>query len=1277
MSWTSIAATLARSAVYTAARLGGGLPSSPLWLGHPHFLAHGVAVSVAGAPGPAGRLAGARTLAVARPLGPRAAHGVARPPPPRRGGSPPPRRPPPPAAEAVAVAAAGPGRRPRRGGRRVSPLSPAAEAALTGKGSGSGGRRRRRRRHDDPSVTAAGVAGVVGDAAAGVQEGVPHCAPLALSAAERAELAPLTAVAGTPAAVPLLREVLDAAHAAAAAAAGASAAAPRPSGLAARPLPEREEAAVTAAFPYPLDGFQRAALRSLVSGRSVLVSAPTSGGKTACGEMAVYLALARRRRAIYTTPLKALSNQKVADFGAALGPSRVGLLTGDAAYRRDADVLVMTTEIYRNILYRDPALVASLDAVVLDEFHYMADPERGTVWEEAVIHTPPGVATVALSATVANLGAVRAWVASIHGRPTDAVVSVVRPVPLRFSFLDRKGLLPLFAPPRGGGARHDRSGAVGATASPTGAALATAAVGLGSPPPSLHPRLRSLAAAEARHAADRGASRRASWAAVLPLPAVVARLERARLLPAIIFVFSRAGCDAAAAAVAADPRARPRLPPPVAAALRSRLDEWAAAHPTAVGDGERLAVAATGVAAHHAGMLSGWKTFVETAFADGLLRVVFATETLAAGVNMPARATVISSLAKRGRGGELAPLSTAAALQMGGRAGRRGMDAVGDAVVLRTPFEGATDAARIVGGAVAPLESHFLPTYGMVLNLLAARTLEEARQLVEKSFGSFLAAQERLAATASAAAAAAPDSAGDASGVENSSVDAGRNAAAREAAARDDADVAIEAMTAVLAAARRVVADVDADQLRSYVQATELSALASQRAADAASTAATRRPLAAAAALTAALAVAPPGTAVALAPPPSPAPRPCHSGDAAIVGSGGALLSALPSGATLEAATAALTAAFLSPPAPLPTPDGDGGGGEELALLLAYAPPTAGLPPGDGGTATVLTAANRVVAVPVARVSRLPAGLPPLPVDVIAPAWRSAVSAEDGASGGAATVELAERLLAWRLSPDTPPPLDACGAPPPATEGRVGGVEAAAAAVHPLAAHPEAAAFLRAHAAVQVLEPALDSTAADARAAGDPVGATPWETFTALATVLTEYDYLTPDARVTPAGRAASAAAVDNALWLAVVVAELSAATTVLPPAALAGVLAAVTADGAEPPPAAATAGWSSATADAADAAAAAAASDDGGDEDAPGAGLSAEAAAALDALAAPAMALADAQARAGVAVGIPLSPADAALVEVWDGLVGQAGRGGVRAEAMAAAAAEPAGGTG
>ncbi|KAK1870391.1 hypothetical protein I4F81_012853 [Pyropia yezoensis] len=411
---------------------------------------------------------------------------------------------------------------------------------------------------------------------------------------------------------------------------------------------------MTAAFPYALDGLQRTALRCLVRGRSVLVSAPTSGGKMACGEAAVYLALARRRRAIYTTPLKAMSNQKVADFAPAFGAPRVGLLTGDAVYRRDADVLVMTTEIYRSILLHDPPLVAALDAVVLDEFHYMADPDRGTVWEESVIHTPPGVSTVALSATVSNLAAVRDWVAFIHGRPTDAVVSA-----------------------------------------------------------------------------------RASWGAVLPLPAVVGRLERARLLPAIVFVFFRAGCDAAAAAVAADAPCAPRLPPETAAALRARLDEWAAANPAAVGDGERLAVAAAGVAAHHAGLLGAWKAFVEAAFADGLLCVIFATETLAAGVNLPARTTVLTALAKRGRGGVLGPLPTAAALQMAGRVGRRGMDAASDAVVLRTPFDVAADAARIVAGAVAPLESHFLPTFGMVLNLLAARPLGDARQLMEKSLGSF------------------------------------------------------------------------------------------------------------------------------------------------------------------------------------------------------------------------------------------------------------------------------------------------------------------------------------------------------------------------------------------------------------------------------------------------------------------------------------------------------------------------------------------------------------
>ncbi|OSX69124.1 hypothetical protein BU14_1827s0002, partial [Porphyra umbilicalis] len=339
-------------------------------------------------------------------------------------------------------------------------------------------------------------------------------------------------------------------------------------------------------------------------------------------------------------------------------------------------------------MYEEAWAVGDVDAVVFDEFHYMNDPDRGTVWEESVIYSPPHVRLVALSATMSNAEEVRDWFRAVHG-PTAGVVSDHRPVPLRFSFCDRDGLVPLFAPPRGGApASSSLASMRAAKLHPSVLAslaneVARAGEGGGGGKSALRAfgdRRRRFAGRrgdDATSGAPRGAAaerrggRRDKFAAVPSFPYVVRALRRRDMLPAIVFVFSRAGCDRAAAAAATEETGF--VDDDEAAALRSRVAAFAAAYPD-VADAGRMELARVGIASHHAGLLPLWKSFVEELFQAGLLKVVFATETLAAGINMPARTTVLSALSKRGDDG-IGPLTTSQVLQMAGRAGRRGMDA--------------------------------------------------------------------------------------------------------------------------------------------------------------------------------------------------------------------------------------------------------------------------------------------------------------------------------------------------------------------------------------------------------------------------------------------------------------------------------------------------------------------------------------------------------------------------------------------------------------------------
>jgi len=452
-----------------------------------------------------------------------------------------------------------------------------------------------------------------------------------------------------------------------------------------------------ALFPFKLDDFQLDAIDALNQGESVIVCAPTGSGKTLVGEYAIHRALDMGKRVFYTTPLKALSNQKLRDFQRTFGEENVGLLTGDSSVNRDAPIIVMTTEIFRNMLYgttigETGTSLREVQAVVLDECHYMNDRQRGTVWEESVIYCPPEIQLVGLSATVANGGQLTDWISEVHG-PTRLVYSDYRPVPLNFHFAVEKGIFPLLAP-------DDAK---------------------------LHPRLRNRRKPPRR---QRGQKKKPAGAT---LPSVVSKLQQKDMLPAIYFIFSRKGCDKSVQAVAhmtLVTQAESEL-------LKRRIDDFLRRNPDAV-RANQLEPLYRGIAAHHAGILPAWKSLVEQLFQAGLIKVVFATETLAAGINMPARTTVIASLSKRTDNGHRL-LHASEFLQMSGRAGRRGMDSEGHVVTVESPFEGAKEAANLALSPPDPLVSQFTPSYGMVLNLLQIHTVEEAQELIERSFGQYLA----------------------------------------------------------------------------------------------------------------------------------------------------------------------------------------------------------------------------------------------------------------------------------------------------------------------------------------------------------------------------------------------------------------------------------------------------------------------------------------------------------------------------------------------------------
>ena len=473
-------------------------------------------------------------------------------------------------------------------------------------------------------------------------------------------------------------------------------------------------------YPFSLDDFQIRAAQALEAGESVLVAAPTGSGKTLIAEFAIERALSSRRKAFYTTPLKALSNQKFGDFTRMYGEARVGLLTGDNSINPEAPVVVMTTEVLRNMLYQGSSTLEDLEVVVLDEVHYLQDPYRGAVWEEVLIHLPLSVAVVCLSATVSNAEEFGEWIGALRG-PTRVVIEERRPVPLRNLYMVGIELHDMHV---------ERDGHL-----------------------IPNPYLASLDRRETRVRQFRRRSDGRRVEARLSRPReghrrfyvprreeVVARLHEEGMLPAIYFVFSRAGCDASVRfLIDAGVRLTTREEEDRIRHLADTGSAWIGEDDlVALGYFEFREALAAGVAAHHAGMLPVFKETVEHLFQAGLVKIVFATETLSLGINMPAKTVVIEDLWKfSGERHEM--LTPGEYTQLTGRAGRRGIDEIGYAVVLyqsQVPFE---RLAGLASTRTYELRSSFRPSYNMAVNLIRNYTQEEARHLLNSSFAQFLA----------------------------------------------------------------------------------------------------------------------------------------------------------------------------------------------------------------------------------------------------------------------------------------------------------------------------------------------------------------------------------------------------------------------------------------------------------------------------------------------------------------------------------------------------------
>ena len=459
-------------------------------------------------------------------------------------------------------------------------------------------------------------------------------------------------------------------------------------------------------FDFGFDEFQIHACQAVEDGKGVLVAAPTGAGKTVVGEFAAFSALAQAKKCFYTTPIKALSNQKFQEFVERFGEDRVGLLTGDTNINSEADVLVMTTEVLRNMLYANSSTLKNLGSVVMDEVHYLADKSRGAVWEEVLIHLMESVQVISLSATVSNAEEFGEWLGEVRGA-TEVIVSEVRPIPLYQHVLIGNRLMDLFNEP--------------GRINPEILGLEREA-------------LRKVKIPRGRRDRFDESDNR------LSRPEIIEKLQRENLLPAITFIFSRVGCDAAVKqclqAGIKLTTTEERLE--IAATAQRYTQNLAEEDLEVLGYRDWLVALERGIAAHHAGLLPSFKGAVEDLFKRGLVKAVFATETLALGINMPARTVVLEKLTKW-NGEAHVSITPGEYTQLTGRAGRRGIDIEGNAVVQWSPTVDSATAAGLASTRTYPLKSSFTPTYNMSINLIARFGRERAHGSLESSFAQFQA----------------------------------------------------------------------------------------------------------------------------------------------------------------------------------------------------------------------------------------------------------------------------------------------------------------------------------------------------------------------------------------------------------------------------------------------------------------------------------------------------------------------------------------------------------
>ncbi len=460
-----------------------------------------------------------------------------------------------------------------------------------------------------------------------------------------------------------------------------------------------------AMYPFPLDPFQRAAIAAFERGDSVMVAAPTGSGKTVVAEYGVYASFRGTGRVLYTAPIKALSNQKFRDLRAIYGDD-IGLLTGDVTENREARVLVMTTEILRNMLLQSPWELDDVETIIFDEIHYLADPDRGTTWEESIILCPEHIQLVCLSATVTNADEIAGWISRTH-RPVRLVTHTARPVPLALYFFHNGDMHPVV----------DHNGEHIADFSRIGGEL--------------------------RRQQGRGRRGRERAEVLEPQPhEIVEQLEAEDMLPAIYFLFSRNDCQAFAERLAATYPLT--ITPDQAAQIDHILDTYISSLREEDRSLDQVQViqslARKGIGFHHAGLLPVLKQLVEVLFGRGLMQVVFATDTLALGVNMPARTVVVGRMSKWD-GRQKRTLIPNEFQQMAGRAGRRGMDTFGHVVILYSPWIPFREMLDVAIGPLLPVQSAFAIRYNTVLNLWDPPQGERVRQMIQRSLAQYQASQ--------------------------------------------------------------------------------------------------------------------------------------------------------------------------------------------------------------------------------------------------------------------------------------------------------------------------------------------------------------------------------------------------------------------------------------------------------------------------------------------------------------------------------------------------------